>query len=298
MKEQYLLGEGIHMHEEEDLLDIMNTQGIYKDEFDILRQSGNISTKLVYHKGYLTAVKEIDALNNINIDLNAKLRNQKYAEIPRRRIHYMLNSTMESHSHFGEDEFHAFSMPVSELINSPFQVIGKLSQKEPIFTWLPFEEFFLTYPLFTEIMGCLYLDYSNPTSPEVYAVDYEINYPHGEIAVDRLHKFQKTNIAIRSIKDLNEEQDLDFDHWYIGITGVPFWIQHAEIPKCPKTGKRMKFICQINSMDSIKVTQSDILNERIPFVEMHTSLSFWGSGTLFVFIEPESKIVGYLIQNT
>ena len=113
-----------------------------------------------------------------------------------------------------------------------------------------------------------------------------------------IHKFNRTNLTIKSIKKLNKEEELDFDYWYAGISGIPFWIQHPDIPKCPKTGNLMRFVCQINTLDSVKVNQSNLISKESYFPQYTKDLRFWGSGTLYVFMEPESKVVGLIIQDT
>ncbi|TSE06968.1 hypothetical protein [Aquimarina algiphila] len=298
MKEHYILGYNINIYEKERVLDIIDTQGIYKDEFDILKQTGNISTKLIYCNKNLIKIVEIDELNNIETRLQDNLNCIKYQDIPKNRINFLIHSEKEENSCLGEIDFTKFLKPNCDDIRSPFQLIGKLSKKDESFKWLPFDELYLTYPLFTGIGDYLFLDYSNPLAPSVCQTDYIIDYPYGEINKNLVHRFERSNLKAKSIKIVNDLNDLDFEYWYNGIAGVPFWIQHPEIPRCPKNGKKMKFVCQISTTESVKVKESDVLNDNSLSIRDHQFLQFWGSGDLYVFIEPESKIVGYLIQDT
>ena len=60
----------------------------------------------------------------------------------------------------------------------------------------------------------------------------------------------------------------------------------------------MRFVCQFNTSESVKVSQSNLKSEEDNFTQYNKKLRFWGSGSLYVFIEPISKVVGLIIQDT
>lgn len=105
-------------------------------------------------------------------------------------------------------------------------------------------------------------------------------------------------MSILSIFDVEDKSMLDFNYWHYGITGLPFWIQYPEIPRCPVSGRLMRFVCHLNSCLSIKIVQSTLSFTTKYAKDYCYDLRFWGSGTLYIFMEPETKIVGFLIQDT
>ena len=297
-KYQYIYEWTINLNSEEKYRELINTQGIYKDEFEIIRKSGNSCLRLKYCNKKLNQVKQIDELNNIEIQLNNEAIKFSFFKHQKNRINFLIPKEKESNSFLGQESKTNFRIPNPESIKVPFQIIAKLSKKDPIFSWLPFEEFFITYPLFTSIHDFLFLDYSNSLAPELIGNYKDIDYPFGMMESNVIHKFKKTNLEIKSIKNLNKDEDLDFEYWYCARTGVPMWIQNAEIPRCPKSGKIMKFVCQIDTSESVKVIESNLTSDKDYFNRYTQHLQFWGSGTLYIFIEPSTKVVGLIIQDT
>ena len=297
-KYQFIHAYSVNLTNEQDFRKLINTQGIFEEEFEIKRKTGSTSLQLRYDDNFLSQIKCIDEFNDEEIELNEGARKFRYFEQNKNRINFLIPSDNNSHSYLGEDTQEEFKVPIHESIKVPFQIIGKLSGKDQVFNWLPFEDFYITYPLFSSIADFLFLDYSNPVAPKLLGEYPNVEYPFGEMENNGVHKFQKTNLKVRSIKNLRKEEDLDFDYWYFGTTGVPSWIQHPEIPVCPIGGKTMKFIGQIRTNKSIKVKDSNLISNEPYFDEYANHLCFWGSGELYVFIEPESRIVGMLIQDS
>ncbi|MEZ5049608.1 MAG: hypothetical protein R2766_08160 [Saprospiraceae bacterium] len=84
----------------------------------------------------------------------------------------------------------------------------------------------------------------------------------------------------------------------LGNTGAPTWIQHELIPKCPKTGKSMKFLVMLETNNLVELESSNVeINDKSmkTYIE---SFNFWCDGALFIFYQPESKTMAYFIQNT
>lgn len=65
----------------------------------------------------------------------------------------------------------------------------------------------------------------------------------------------------------------------IGICGKPEWLQEDETPTCPKSGKRMKFLCQLGSFGDIKLTYSNVVPTK-GMAQYFEKLNFWCDGNL------------------
>ena len=87
----------------------------------------------------------------------------------------------------------------------------------------------------------------------------------------------------------------------MGFSGMPNWIQGSWMPKCPKTNKPMRFLCQLTSSDKVRTEYTNIEMSKAgdDFKQSYfKNMNFWGDGDLFVFFEPESKMACYFIQHT
>ncbi len=298
IKYQYISEWTINLNSENEFRDLINTQGIFKDEFSAKRKTPSTSLQLRYDDDYLTQIRYIDVLNDSEIELSNSAKSFRYFENKKNRINFLIPTKKETNSFIGEDGTLNFTAPKSNLIEVPFQTIAKISSKDKPFEWLPFDDFYITYPLFTGLGEFLFLDYIEPLSPKLIGDYKNIEYPFGKMDPAGIHKFNRINLSMKSIKNLSEDEDLGFEYWYAGISGIPFWIQHPDIPKCPKTGNLMRFVCQIKTLESVKVGQSNLKSEEDYFAQYTKYLRFWESGTLYVFMEPKSKVVGLIIQDT
>ena len=295
---QYISEWTINLDSEDEFRDLINTQGIFEDEFLVKRKTSSTSLQLRYDNDYLTQIRYIDELNDNEIELSNSAKSFRYFENKKNWINFLIPTEKETNSFIGEDDTSNFTAPKSNLIKVPFQTIAKISSKDEPFKWLPFEDFYITYPLFAGLGEFMFFDYNEPLSPKLIGNYRNIEYPFGKMNPAGIHKFNRTNLSIKSIKKLTEDEDLDFEYWYAGISGIPFWIQNPDIPKCPKTGNLMRFVCQINTLESVKVSESNLKSEENYFAQYSKDLRFWGSGTLYVFMEPQSKVVGLIIQDT
>jgi hypothetical protein len=92
-------------------------------------------------------------------------------------------------------------------------------------------------------------------------------------------------------------KEIDCYGYGLGAAGVPKWIQHPDIPRCPNTNKTMKFLCQLQGK-GVTANRTNVTPKDEYYRSYYEELNFWGDGDLFVFFEPESKIACYFIQNT
>jgi hypothetical protein len=297
-KIQYTFGASINLYEENKFRDFVNTHGIFEDEFELARYVDIGNLKIIYENGALVQIREIDELNNHSRILTPNSKEFTYFQNDKHRINYLVKSNSVTNNYLGGDKPDNFKLPTNPRIKTPFQYLGKISKCDNNFGWLPFNELHLIYPLFSGIIGHLYLDYSDPFAPEIIDRNLFSETYYGEMDLNGVHKFSKIYLTTKSIKRIENLEDLVFDYWHLGMSGVPFWIQAPDIPRCPITGNLMKFVCQINSSDEIQVQESNLKSEVSYFENVNKNLKFWGSGELFIFLEPNSKIVSYLIQDT
>lgn len=202
---------------------------------------------------------------------------------------YNLFQVSKSESYLGGEIPEEFSIPKFNF-NAPFQYLGKFSNTEEAFNWLPFD-LHLAAPIYLNF-DKIFVDYSDPLNPIVLDIEklkntdnsYEDLKPNSEIV------FEKVYIQARKSNDFGYE---------FGHTGVPNWIQSPEIPTCPKTKKTMKFLCQLSyGGPEIKTKRTNVNPKNDWYKQYFDKMNFWGDGDLFIFFNPESKIVCYLIQNT
>ncbi|WP_323758252.1 hypothetical protein [Roseivirga sp.] len=182
-----------------------------------------------------------------------------------------------------------FIIPYNEFI-AGFQYLGFIDNTDPLFSWLPFRVN-LIHPIYTDEYS-VYLDYANPNSPLIIEPK---DTAASTSAFDEIDKNSK--IIFEGVKVSVEEKDEIDEFESIGICGEPDWLQEAEVPKCPKSGNPMKFLCQLGSFSNIKATYSNV--EPTDGMEQYfENLNFWCDGDLYIFIEPTSKAMCYTMQNT
>ena len=179
-----------------------------------------------------------------------------------------------------------FKLPENSCV-VPFQYLGFLDNQDEYFGWLPFR-LHLTCPIYLDIEN-VFLDYSDPNHPFI------INKEEVEEADTSYEEDLNQNTEIvfneKKFSFIPEEEFFEGGH-----AGIPCWIQAPTIPICPKSGKRMKFLCQLSGGVSAKRTNVEPQDEW--YRHYYEEMNFWGVGNLYVFFEPSSKVACYFIQNT
>jgi len=100
----------------------------------------------------------------------------------------------------------------------------------------------------------VWLDYSVPNSPTIMNL-VEVNdlsTAYDDLKKDSFIEFEKVHFSV------NEGTQLGFE---LGHSGLPNWIQDSEIPRCPRTNKTMRFLCQLYSSDLVLTTKTNIVLE-------------------------------------
>jgi hypothetical protein len=221
--------------------------------------------------------------------LNPQLLGISYPEISVNKIRRFIANPNGLHQLCGElpDEF---QFPDNNAI-VPFQYLGFISNEDPNFAWLPFKVH-LTFPIYLNA-GEVFMDYSNPLKPEIINID-DINREHSSYEQD----LNRDSILVFEAMKGDFIEGLSFyDESGNGTawTGIPSFFQTPLIPVCPKSGKLMRFLCQL--VGGPKIARSNVVAKEEFYRQYYDKLNFWSDGHLYVFIEPESKVLCYYIRN-
>lgn len=182
-----------------------------------------------------------------------------------------------------------FAIPENEFI-AGFQYLGYLDPSDLVLSWLPFK-LNLIHPIYTDELF-VYLDYTDPNSPVIMHPEDTASSTSAfdEIDLNSIILFEGVKVCLEQKEEIDAFES-------IGICGEPNWLQKAEIPICPKSGKPLKFVCQLGSFSDIKSTYTNVtFTEDTEYY--FRNLNFWCDGNLYVFMEPETKTVCYSMQNT
>ncbi|WP_273444984.1 hypothetical protein [Neolewinella agarilytica] len=189
-------------------------------------------------------------------------------------------------------------VPYLEQLATPFLFIATIKSSFPGMDWLPFGELHIIYPLLSTIENYLFIDYSDPTTPKVLEdqLTFHPEKYYGPIPSTGVIEYAQIYLKEQSPGgDLQEEIPYSS---HFGHLGIPFWQQDHVLPYCPVSGRLMRFVCGLGWEKSVPLAYTNVdfgdksKNNNI------TNLNFWGDGTLYVFMEPQTKIVGMIIQNS
>lgn len=280
-KSIFLAGWEVHLNGDQQCENFMATQISSKGIVETL-YSG---IELVFENDKLVKAFDYEEGNKKERELKVDEIGLEFKEFEENKILQLVEDDDGLHQLGGEIP-NDFQLPENNCI-VPFQYLGFIDNQDKNFTWLPFK-LNLTCPIYLNI-GNLFLDYSIPNKPTI------INREEVENAdtsyEDDLN--QTSEIVFNEMK-FSFVEDEEFSG--IGHSGLPNWIQYPDIPMCPKSGKRMKFLCQLNGGVTAKRTNVEPKDEW--YRHYYEELNFWGDGDLFVFFEPTSKVACYFIQNT
>lgn len=179
-----------------------------------------------------------------------------------------------------------FKIPENKFISS-FQYIGFINNEDEKFKWLSFK-LHLICPIYLNIEE-IFLDYSNENQPKIISPNKtaEIDSEFLELNRESYIEFQSLKIGL---KETNEIDDMEC----IGTANNLIEVQDIENPICPKSNRKMKFVCQLMTFGEIPVKERNFETDE----EYLEHMNFWCDGSLFVYCEPSTKTVCYFIQNT
>ncbi|KZL28838.1 hypothetical protein [Pseudovibrio sp. Ad37] len=170
------------------------------------------------------------------------------------------------------------------------QYIGTLATQD--FPVLPFD-LHLSIPIFDEY-STLILDYHDPMAPIIVDRDQVeekyIQSLSGVVENATQAGWEPVSFGVESTSKWIKEPDL-------GVSGVPAFIQDSVLPKSPKTGRLMPFLCQFSSINGPKLKQSSIGAIEDPEY-FNDHMAFFGDGAVFLFWEKETRLLAFVMQNT
>jgi hypothetical protein len=186
-----------------------------------------------------------------------------------------------------------FNIPKNDFLGV-LQYVGLVSCTDKIIEWLTFDVNLIA-PIYLDFEK-VYMNYENPNSPTIISPKNasEIGSAYDDLKTDSEIIFNEVKLSIQEFEGRNEDNYFDI----IAVTGKPDWEQNSEIPICPKSNQKMKFLCQLMTFGEIETKRTNIKCEDEGMQEYFNNLNFWCDGSLFVFVEPNSKTVCYFIQNT
>jgi hypothetical protein len=200
----------------------------------------------------------------IGMELPDSLENTpKIIEMNEQGLHQMGG---EYPSDFFEPEHNAIS---------PFQYIAKISRQDELFN----------VPIF--------FDYSNPQKPTIININ-DVNAEHSNYEP----YINKNSVIIFESAMFNFKESLSFynaDGNTYGHCGLPNYSQPNPLPKSPKTGQLMPFVCQLQG--GVKMRTCDVQVTDDYYKKDLEALNFWGDASLMVYMEPSTKIVCCLISH-
>jgi len=277
----YLLGWEVLLNGDTQCENFIATQITNKHTFEY----ANVGLELIFGDKKLVRVNKY----NDGICEERTLEDEEvglpYREFKENKLLNLSESIFGLHQLGGEipDDF---QLPDNQCV-VPFQYLGFINNEDKNFNWLPFKVH-LACPIYLNI-GHVYLDYSNPSKPTI--INREEVESAGTEFADDLN--QNSEIVFNESK-FSSTEDAEFSG--MEHAGIPLWIQNPDIPMCPKSGRRMKFLCQLNG--GISAKRTNVVPKDKRYSHYYEEMNFWGDGDLFVFFEPTSKVACYFIQNT
>ncbi len=280
-KAQYLLGWEVFLNGDEDCENFLRSQSTNLETFEY----ADMGLELIYENNKLTTVYQYDSGEKSEKKLTQKELGLPYKEYEENQILKFSENNKGLHVLGGEIP-KEFKMPTQNCVVS-FQYLGSINPKDKYFKWLPFQ-LHLICPIYLNFQF-LYLDYSDPNHPII------LNNEEIESADTSFDEEMNRNTEI-VYKTTNYSLKVEYDFFGTGHAGIPSWLQGPTYPKCPKNGKTMRFVCQLNGGPETARTNIEIVNQG--YESYFEEMNFWGDGILYVFFEPESKTACYFIQNT
>jgi hypothetical protein len=185
---------------------------------------------------------------------------------------------------------------IPELATSPIVYFGCISKNESHFPKIDFD-LNLVCPIFIDLQSPVFFDYSDPNNPKLIRENVASNFSQlfEDIPSDTYIEYKRLNFKIEyaptvTVKTGVHEFDMVPDE--IGHTETPNWIHDEEWLICPITGNKMEFLFQLGDIDDSKTVKGqEILDKEYFDPYLH-----FGHGYLYVFFEPQSKVIGYINQ--
>ncbi len=283
---KYIAGSEIDFENSDELKKILLTQGLDKNGFEFFKEVQS-ATEIIIDNNKIVKVK-LHFEDEIETEkVNANLPIQEWQD---REVFFLVEDVNGSHKLGGKTP-NDFILPTHSKMKTPFIYIGSIDTKDKRFEWLNLPKLHIAYPIYECNFG-IFLDYKNPNKPEIINPETftEDWFDVKTKGVDKV-VFKENSFASYVETNKNKFEEISE---FNPLCWVPLWIQAPDIPICPKSGKVMRFVCQITTNEKIKLVDNNGI-ENLPFSDY---LNFADDGILYVFYEPESRIMYLNIQFT
>lgn len=284
----FFIGQEYDMTDSEKLHKILSETRIDESTAENLESA----MKLVYQNGILSEMYSIEEGHYTDEEINFTDKILTYRDYPMRKFMTLAFDEHGMHQIGGSPPLD-FQFPENNTI-TPYVYLGYLNNRDEILEWLPIEFLHLVCPIYSD-MGELFLDYSSPMAPKlirsgsqnIIGTAYEGLTP-------------ENTVEFLAYKASSKKHNLEifYNGDILGYVGVPTFVQEDYIPKCPISGREMQFLIQLESNSKVKLAKTDIHLKTESYRKYFETLDFWGAGTLYIFIQPETKVVALYIQNT
>ena len=187
---------------------------------------------------------------------------------------------------------------IPKLETSPVIYFGYISKSEKHLPILDFD-LHLICPLFLDLQDPIFFDYTNPLKPIIIRENVSSNF---DILFDNIPssayiEYEKMNFCFDNPMPTKMKigvHEFEMVPGEIGHCEPANWIQDENVPTCPINGKPMKFLFQLGGVDECKTVKGQEILDK----EYLDSYLNFGDGFLYIFYEPESKVIAYLNQIT
>lgn len=284
---QYLAGWEVQLDGQEHCNNFIKTQLVDKETAQNLNTYIELNfdseNLLADAKLYSEGVQELSGYLFDNLKVEEAIGKLKFEDLKPNRL-YGFEESDNSLNYLGGKIPDNFKIPNNKCQGS-FQYLGRLSNKDQAFNWLPFD-LHLICPIYLDI-DKLWIDYKDPLKPKILNKEEIDNTgtAYDDLKGDSFISFERKNFKTIKASEY-------------GFAGVPNWIQYPDIPICPESKRTMKFLCQIDDCINVKVSKTNVEPADNWYKQYFQKMNFWGDGDLFVFFEPKTKIACYFIQNT
>lgn len=279
-KSRFLAGWEIDFNNPDELKKILLTQGIDKKGFKYFGSVQTATELEIKNNQILKAIQHSAGSKEIEeIDIELPI-----SDWPDRKTFFLAKDSKGKHKIGGECPSD-FVLPNCDNLKTPFIYIASIDTTDKNFDWIKLPRLDVAYPLYECNFG-IFIDYSNPLNPKILNPDTfdDSWYDNSTKGINKVKFVEQRFSSVDMIDDFEDEESI--------LCGVPLWYQAPEIPICPKTGEIMRFVCTINSDSKIELKDKNGI-ENLPFADY---LIFADYGNLFVFYQPDSKVLSLKIQ--
>jgi hypothetical protein len=287
----FLEGYEVKLNGDDQCRRFFKTQAISEE----LVQTSVDALELVFEEGKLTQKFFWSYGDRDEVELTLEEKGMAYIPVVPHDF-YIFKTSDTGSSYLGGDLPTNFKLPKFEERPS-LQFLGTLSSETVGLEWLPFD-LHLAVPIYGNFYR-LFMDYSDPLNPKVWNPEeyletgYEDEWVKHDTKLIFEQKFMETE-KMAEMPEIHQGSSASPGH-----LGIPQWIQGPDIPDCPKTNKTMKFVAQFSYGLDVKLAKTNLdLPTEGYYADLLNRMNFWSDGDLYIFMNPESKMVCYIIQHT